>query len=59
MDLEELIREAELNLFLMSGSGLGALFLTVIALAIVLCSRRGYSLNALIKHLRKPNQRTD
>ncbi|MEX0311117.1 MAG: hypothetical protein AB3N17_12845 [Tateyamaria sp.] len=51
MEFWTILREAELNLFVMSGSGLGAVLLTLVALAIVLRTRRGDSLAALIKAL--------
>ena len=41
MEFWTTLREAELNLFGMSGSGLGALLLAVVSLAIVLRSRLG------------------
>jgi hypothetical protein len=59
MQLWTIIREAELNLFIMSGSGLGAVLLTLIALAIVLRSRRGETLASLFKTLPTIRKRTD
>ena len=51
MEFWTILREAELNLFVMSGSGLGAVLLALVALAIVLRSRRGDSLTSFIETL--------
>lgn len=59
MDVEKLISEAELNLFGMSGSGLGAVLLALVALAAVLRTRRGESMQALIKALPWLKKRND
>ena len=59
MEFWTTLREAELNLFVMSGSGLGAVLLAFVAIAVVLRSRRGDSLTALLKFLPKPNKRGD
>ncbi len=59
MEFWTTLREAELNLFVMSGSGLGALLLAVVALAIVLRSRSGESLSALLKFLPSIGKRND
>ncbi|MEP1199131.1 hypothetical protein [Tateyamaria sp.] len=59
MEFWTTLREAELNLFGMSGSGLGAVLLACVALAIVLRSRRGESLAALLKFLPSFGKRTD
>jgi hypothetical protein len=52
-------RKAELDLFLMSCSRLGAVLLALVALAIVLRSRRGDSLAALLKLLPSMGKRND
>ena len=59
MEFWTTLREAELNLFVMSGSGLGAVLLALVALAIVLRSRRGESLAALLKLLPSIGRRND
>ena len=59
MEFWTTLREAELNLFVMSGSGLGAVLLAFVALAIVMRSRRGESLASLLKFLPRPNKRND
>ncbi|WP_299368418.1 hypothetical protein [uncultured Tateyamaria sp.] len=59
MEFWTTLREAELNLFFMSGSGLGALLLAVVALAVVLRSRRGQSLTALLKALPTSRKSSD
>ena len=59
MEFWTILREAELNLFVMSGSGLGAVLLALVALAIVLRSRRGESLATLIKALPSFRKRND
>jgi len=52
LDLEKLISEAELNLLGMSGNGLGAVLLALVALAVVIRSRRGATLPTVLKLLR-------
>lgn len=61
MEFWTTLREAELNLFVMvmSGSGLGAVLLALVALAVVLRSRKGESLGALLKLLPRSNKRSD
>lgn len=59
MEFWTTLREAELDLFLMSGNGLGALLLALVALAVVLRSRRGESLATLLKLLPKTSKRND
>ncbi len=59
MEFWTTLREAELDLFLMSGNGLGAVLLALVALVVVLRSRRGDSLAALFKFFPKPNKRDD
>lgn len=59
MEFWTTLREAELNLFVMSGSGLGAVLLALVALAIVLRSRRGERLSALLKYLPTHRKRND
>ncbi|MEO9685060.1 MAG: hypothetical protein ABJF86_15540 [Tateyamaria sp.] len=59
MEFWTTLREAELNLFVMSGSGLGAVLLALVALAIVLRSRGGESLSNLLKVLPWGNKRND
>ena len=59
MEFWTTLREAELNLFVMSGSGLGAVLLALVALAIVLRSRRDENLSALFKYLPSIGKRND
>ncbi|WP_415921713.1 hypothetical protein [Tateyamaria sp. SN6-1] len=59
MDVEKLISEAKLNLFGMSGSGLGAVLLALVALAVVLRTRRGESMQTLLKALPWLRKRSD
>ncbi len=59
MEFWTTLREAELDLFLMSGNGLGAVLLALVALAVVLRSRRGDSLAAFFKFLPKSNKRNE
>ena len=59
MEFWTTLREAELNLFVMSGSGLGAVLLALVAIAIVLRSRRGESLADLLKFLPRPKKRDE
>ncbi|WP_299210817.1 hypothetical protein [uncultured Tateyamaria sp.] len=59
MEFWTTLREAELNLFVMSGSGLGAVLLALVALAIVLRSQRGESFIALLKAFPYLNKRDD
>ena len=59
MEFWTTLREAELNLFVMSGNGLGAVLLAFVALAVVFRTRRGESMQALLKALpwlRKRNE---
>ena len=41
MEFVNLIKDAELDMFFMSGRGLGAVLLTIVALAVVFRSKRG------------------
>ncbi|MEP5633519.1 MAG: hypothetical protein ABJP79_16705 [Tateyamaria sp.] len=59
MEFWTTLREAELNLFVMSGSGLGAVLLALVTLAVVLRSRRGECLSNLLKVLPWGNKRDD
>ncbi|MEO0746691.1 MAG: hypothetical protein AAFU86_09130 [Pseudomonadota bacterium] len=59
MEFWTTLREAELDLFVMSGTGLGAVLLALVALAVVLRTRRGESMQALLKALSWPGKRND
>lgn len=59
MEFWTTLREAKLDLFIMSGSALGAVLLAFVALAVVLRSRRGDSLAEMLKALPWPNKRKD
>jgi len=59
MELWTILKEAELDLFFMSGSGLGAVLLALIALVAILRSRKGDSLVGLLKHFSGLRKRND
>ena len=48
MDLVSLIGDAKLDLFFMSGTGLGAILLAVIAIVFILRAKRGWDFGKAI-----------
>ena len=59
MEFWTTLREAELNLFVVSGSGLGAVLLALVALAVVWRARRGESFVAMLNALPWRKKRND
>ena len=59
LELAKLVSEAELTLLGMSGSGLGAVLLAAVALAVVLRSRSGQTMATLLKAWPAGRKRND